>query len=438
MTRPQFFPSPQWLLAAPIIVVILVASALATSPTETVLYRFQGGTDGDFPLNSPLVVDHAGNLYGTTPGGGDTNCTSGCGTVFQLSPPAQPGGSGTETVLYRFQGGADGSSPTGVLLDAHGNLIGTTLNGGSGPCTNGCGTLFQLSPPAATGGNWTKSVLYEFPGGANGFAIGGLIADSAGNLYGVNIGADGAGANGAVAELTLPGGPGDSWTETVLYRFKGVPRYQSVGDGSRPLGLTFDREGNLFGATFAGGFCQLFEGGSCFGTVFELTPPAQAGGGWTESVVYRFRPRDQNPTAGVAVGTDGSIYGVTYVEVYQVVAGRLIVLHNYGDNINGNGKGPEAAPILDRQGNVYGTTCVGGQFDDGIAFKLEPPGSASAKWKQVVLHDFAGGSDGWCPLAPMIFGPGGVLYGTTNVGGSSGCIVDDSTGCGTVFEIAPY
>lgn len=420
-------------LTSSLVLLALCAGAARTArPAEAVLYRFQGGTDGALPYTSPLVRDQAGNLYGTTSSGGSSNCPQGCGTVFKLSPPAQPGGSWTETVIYEFQGGADGCCAQGVLRCAQSRLLGTTYSGGSESCTGGCGTLFELTPPIS-GGAWTKTVLYNFPGGANGFAISGLIQDYAGDLYGVNMGNGGAGNNGAVAKLIPPRGPGYSWTEEVLYRFKGVPLHQTTGDGSRPLGLTFDQYGNLFGATFAGGFCTLGEGGSCYGSIFELTPLGQAGGAWTEVVVYRMRPGDQNPSASVVVDRNGAVYGVTYTTVYQVANGTLTVLHDYSDDLHGNGMAPEGAVLLDSEGNVYGTTCAGGLHNNGIVFRLAPPAAGSTTWKQAVLHNFAGGTDGVCPEAPLIFGPGGVIYGTTDNGG--GQCSDSSFGCGTVFQI---
>jgi uncharacterized repeat protein (TIGR03803 family) len=147
------------------------------SPTgvETVLYTFTGGADGAFP--SGLIRDTAGNLYGTTGGGGDLSCflTGGCGVVFKLSP------SGKETVLYTFTGGADGAQPNGVIQDTAGNLYGTAALGGSIPCNPpfGCGVVFKVD----TTGNQT--VLHTFTGGTDGFEPrAGVIQDEAGNLYG--------------------------------------------------------------------------------------------------------------------------------------------------------------------------------------------------------------------------------------------------------------
>jgi hypothetical protein len=132
--------------------------------TETVLYSFTGGSDGAFP--NGLIADASGALYGIL-GGGGTGCR--CGTVFKLTPPTTAGGSWTETVLYSFTGGADGASPeAGVIADATGALYGTTVEGGGTVCAPlpvpGCGTMFKLTPPGATGGPWTETVLHSFAG----------------------------------------------------------------------------------------------------------------------------------------------------------------------------------------------------------------------------------------------------------------------------------
>jgi hypothetical protein len=163
---------------------------------EKVLYSFQGGTtDGSGPTGG-VVFDTQGNLYGATTGGGPASCApvgNECGTVFQLSPPAQKGGSWTETLIYQFQGkGAnDASVPSGGLIrDTAGNLYGVTAYGGPGDCVllgvpAGCGTVYQLSPPKRKGGAWTETILYSFPTAKQGyFPNGDLVFDGTGNLYG--------------------------------------------------------------------------------------------------------------------------------------------------------------------------------------------------------------------------------------------------------------
>ncbi len=182
-----------------------------------------------------------------------TNCTPGCGTVFELSPS---GGGWTEKILYAFQGGSDGQFPNaGVVMDAAGNLYGNTWQGGSG----GGGTVYELSPSG--GGNWTLTTIYSIVG--NGFTVGRLVLDS-GNLYEVSQ-SGGAFGVGQVFKLTPTNG---SWTFTDLHDFTGVT------DGGTGLGgVAFDASGNLYGTAW-GGSANSCAGGFGCGTVWQITPTA--------------------------------------------------------------------------------------------------------------------------------------------------------------------
>jgi uncharacterized repeat protein (TIGR03803 family) len=211
------------------------------------VYRFQGGADGEYP-NGSFAIDNQGNLYGTTVAGGiDTsNCDDGagyttCGTVFELTPPASPGGAWTKTTLYEFNGPpVDGNFPYGGLLrDASGNLYGTTWFGGA--TFTDKGTVFELTPSS---GAWTETVLHSFSG-PDGFEPIGLTAVPGGVLYGVTWlgGADGA---GAIFQIAKAGG---TWTEKVIYSFEqGAPP-----QGSDPDTNLVYLSGALYGATSAGG-----------------------------------------------------------------------------------------------------------------------------------------------------------------------------------------
>lgn len=215
---------------------------------ETVLYSFTGGADGGFP-EAGLVLDAAGNLYGTTESGGDTSCgpPSGCGTVFKVDK------AGNETVLHAFAGGTDGSTPlAGLVRDAVGDLYGTTVSGGSGGTScGGCGTVFKVDRSG------TETVLYSFAGDPDGASPeGGLIQDGEGNLYGTTAGG-GANFNGTVFKLDKTG------IETILYNFAGQ------ADGTGPAGtLARDAAGILYGTTSGGGGIN----GTEFGTVFMIKP----------------------------------------------------------------------------------------------------------------------------------------------------------------------
>jgi uncharacterized repeat protein (TIGR03803 family) len=265
---------------------------------------------GGSGLSSPearLVLDKAGNLYGTTASGGTGGCAGGCGGVFKLAHPAQQWGTWTETVLFNFSGsfGTGGGTSGGLTMDSHGALYGTTYSGSGGPS----GTVFRLTP--TKGGHWSHTALYAFAGFADGaFPQAEVVFDKVGNLYGMtNYGGSG-GPNcfgspcGTVFELMpTPTGP---WTHTVLYSFNGGT------DGGYPgRTLTLDAAGNLYGTTGIGGdpSCTGGSGDGC-GTVFRLAPPGVQGGSWTETILHRFAGgSDGAGPGGVTFGKGDILYG---------------------------------------------------------------------------------------------------------------------------------
>jgi uncharacterized repeat protein (TIGR03803 family) len=347
--------------------------------TETVLHTFTGQDgDGFAPAGSP-ALGRSGTLYGITVEGGQTDL----GTVYNLIPPASPGGAWTETVLYSFAGGSDGSYPgAGVVIGKAGALYGTTGagGGGAGCFPYGCGTVFTLAPPASPGLAWMETVLYSFTGGSDGSVpSASLVIGTKGELYGTTE-YGGASADGVVFELTPPSSPGGAWTETVLHAFTG-----QSGDGAFPTaGLVIGKKGVLYGTTSAGGTASN-------GTVFELSP-ADPGAPWTETVLYSFGGGGQggDPLGGVVIGQNGVLYGTTL---------------NFGAS----------------------QLCPG--YDCGTVFALQPPASAGDAWTQIVLHNFTGRSDGAGPWAGVVVGESGALFGATSVGGSSNS--------GTVFKLTP-
>ena len=283
--------------------------------TENVLHRFTDGSDGAIPF-AGLIFDASGALYGAASAGGNTKCpnlgTTGCGTVFKLTPPITSDGTWTETTLYTFTGGSDGSGPNAVIFDASGALYGTTFGGGNLGCNGemGCGTVFKLTPPAASGGAWTESVLYTFTGGSDGRFPNGLIFDAAGALYsttsaGGNLSDPSGEGSGTVFKLTPPATSGGAWTERVLYDF------QVGSDGYGPdVGVIFDAAGALYGTTELGGDLSGCSGGGC-GTVYKLAPPTTAGGAWTKSTLYRFTGGSDGARlyTGLVFDASGALYG---------------------------------------------------------------------------------------------------------------------------------
>jgi uncharacterized repeat protein (TIGR03803 family) len=383
-----------------------VPAALAQTDHFRVLYQYPNPTDGGGP-SARLVRDDQGNLYGVG-GGGSAND----GIVFELSP------SGQETVLYTFNG-TDGSRPEGGLVrDSAGNLYGTTPEGGS----KGYGVVFRLTPA----GDYT--VLHDFHGAPDGASPwGDLLLDAAGNLYGTTAAGGqgcsnpyGASGCGTVFKITAAG------KESIVYRFAGAP------DGSGPsAGLIADQDGNLYGTTEDGG--NLVEGDT-FGTVYRVTPDGQ------ETVLYRFNGESagdgQNPRSTLVMDDEGNLYGTTlsggpnsFGTVFEVSpTGVESILHSFPASAD-DGINPFAGLVRDRNGNLYGTTNVGGAENTGCAgsgcgvvFQLAP-GNA-----ETIVHSFTDtGDDGCLPVTALTEGPGGTLYGTSEFCGT--------TGNGTIFAI---
>lgn len=249
----------------------------------TDLYNFTRGSDGGNP-EAGVIFDPHGNIYGAAPNG------SGYGVVFEMTPSE---GGWLYQVIYTFTGGPDGAYPIAtLLLDSAGNLYGSTESGGLPGCGGfGCGTIFKLSP---SGSGWTKTTLYSFHDGTDGSApSGGLIADNAGNLYGATGGSD-SNLGGTVFELTPSAG---GWIFNVIYDLPGA--------GLGPTGnLVRDSAGNLYGSTWA-------DGAYGQGNVFKLSPTNH---GWTYASVHDFTgsPDGANASGGLAIDSDGVIYGTTY------------------------------------------------------------------------------------------------------------------------------
>jgi uncharacterized repeat protein (TIGR03803 family) len=267
-------------------------------------------------------------------------------------------------ILHNFLGKPGAHPGAALVADSAGNLYGTTANSAKGSCGkgDGCGVVFKLT--RGSGGKWSYSIIHIFKDWDGREPSGTLIFDSSDNLYGVT-GYGGDNGNGAVFELSPSG---SKWQETVLYSFG--------SDLQGPVGaLTFDTNGNLYGAAINGGT-------NLRGGIFELKP---SGGTWQEITLYEF------------AGPDGS-------------------------NPTGN-------LVWDSAGNLYGATVDGGQYQVGVVFELMPNGGS---WTEKVLYSFTGGSDGALPQG-VIFDSVGNLYGTTDWGGDFSC----SNGCGTVFKLTP-
>ncbi|HEV2177754.1 MAG TPA: choice-of-anchor tandem repeat GloVer-containing protein [Terriglobia bacterium] len=316
-----------------------------TTGTETVLYSFQGGTDGANPEAS-VIADATGNLYGTTSAGG----ASDKGTVFKLDP------TGTETVLHTFTFPPDGEDPqSGLLLDAQGNLYGTTLTGGSA----GFGTVFWLAP------NGTEKILHAFTdvldAGTPHFA--GLIQDTRGNFYGTTQ-YGGCRLEGEICGTVFK--LNTFHKENVLHRFSGA------SDGHFPFAsLLMDSAGNFYGTTELGGT-------HCKGTVFKLSASGK------ETILYNFTGGTDGglPVSSLVMDAAGNLYGTTYAggtsnlgTIFELSAtGTETVLHSFNGN---DGAQPLAGVTRDAAGNLYGPTSLGGSSTTcsggcGVVFELTP------------------------------------------------------------------
>jgi len=372
MQRKQFWLSGETFAIG--LLMAVLCTGMAWGSSEKVIYSFTGGSDGALPTSN-LISDKAGNLYGTTSEGGNSSACGplggeSCGVVFELMPS---NGGWTESVLYSFTGGSDGGTPYGgLVIDADGNLYGTTYAGG----TSGLGTVFELMP--GTGSTWTEVVLHNFAGGSDGeLPRAGLILKGNHLAGTTTLGGTGTGCEfglscGTVFALTHTS---KGWTEEVLYTFKGGT------DGGVPYGgLVLDRAGNLYGTTTQYGAVG-------FGTVFELT---RGKGTWTENILYSF-------TGG------------------------------------GDGSYPEGTLIFDPSGNLYGTTNTRGGSQLGTVFQLK---KSQGGWTLNTLHTFTGNGDGGYPEAGLVR-RGNAVFGTTYYGGTYyECGLFGGSPCGTVYELS--
>jgi uncharacterized repeat protein (TIGR03803 family) len=366
---------------------------ITASGTETVLYSFSGGSDGADP-EAGLTFDSKNNLYGTTNLGG----ANGDGTVFEL------GASRNETVLYSFRGGKDGQNPkAGVVINQRGTLYGTTSSGG----TPGFGVVFKL-----TSAN-IETVLYSFTGkkdGAN--PLGALIQDSAGNVYGT-ASQGGTLQHGTIFKL-------NTRVTKVLHGFS------NAVNGIYPYAAVIqDSAGNLYGTTAEGGT-------DGYGTVFKIDLSGK------ETVLHSFSYANGDggyPYGGVVMNQAGDLFGIT-LQGGSMGLGTVFKIDSNGiESIlySFTGQPDGAFPYtenlaMDGAGNLYGTTSTGGTYNYGTVFEVSQTGS------ETVLYSFTGGSDGGSPYAGVILDKAGNLYGTTGAGGDiGGCGL--TAGCGTVYEI---
>jgi len=272
-------------------------------------------------------------------------------------------------------------------------------------------------------------LIYDFSNGG-GVNLNGLAIGTGGVLYGTTNG----GGCGTVFSLTPPTSQGTPWTATVLHTFTGG------SDGCLPFGtLAIGEDRALYGTTY-------YDGAAGGGTVFAVKLPASPGGEWTEAVLYSFDPalsgNGASPAAGVTIGAGGVLYGTTSA-VFQASATVFSLTPPASKGgawteavlyIFPAGQ-PGAGVAIGSGGVLYGTTSNGGTSGNGTVFSLTPPSSPGGAWTEAVLYNFTGGSDGGQPYTSgVVFGSGGVLYGATLNGGTGTACFNN---CGTVYALTP-
>jgi uncharacterized repeat protein (TIGR03803 family) len=424
-------------IALTLALLFLAAVSGAQAQNFQVIHTFTGGADGAGP-NSTLLLDAAGNLYGTARGGGNTSgiCANnlGCGVVFKM----KSSGSGwVLTPLYTFAGDSDGAGPAGVVFGPDGSLYGTTYEGGVSCPSNtqyGCGTVFNLRPsPSACKSAlcpWNESVLYRFAGGSSDGAgpNAPVVFDHAGNIYGTTVEGGLYTLNcefsddwcGTVFELSPSNG---GWTETVPYFFD-----PSGSAGQSPeAGLAIDAAGNLYGTALVGG---VNDGG----TVYELSP---SGSGWVMNTLYSLPGGSDGgtfPQSTPIFDPSGNLYATTQFggpngggTVFELSPSGGGWNYTLVDGLVGHVQqnGPLTGVTRDSAGNLYGTAFSLGGINSGLIFKLSP---SNGGWTYTTLHQFDF-HDGCAPVGGVTVDAHGNLYGT-----ASGCGADEQ---GVVWEITP-
>jgi uncharacterized repeat protein (TIGR03803 family) len=385
------------------ILFVLWAATAVALPAQTFekLHSFKY-TDGWSPW-APLVQASDGNLYGTVSSGGNPSCTgggysTGCGTVFQITP------SGKLTTIFLFDG-TNGSQPfAGLIQAANGDFYGSTTEGGTGNnCAQGCGTIFTVT---ASG---TLTTLYNFNYTDGAAPTGTLILGTDGNYYGTT--SAGGPVDAGTFFVITPGG-----TLTTLYTFTGGD------DGANPYGsLIQTLDGNFYGTAWDGGANQ-------FGTVFTFTPNG------TLTTLHAFDNTDGSyPYAGLVQGNGGDFYGVTeeggtnsYGTVFKInPSGKLTTLYSFSGGVDGDT--PISTLIQATDGNFYGTASYDGLYPNfGTVFEITRTGELTT------LFNFDS-KDGSYPYAALVQDTNGGFYGTTyDGGGSRACVY----GCGTVFSLS--
>ena len=346
-------------------------------------------------------------------------------TLFMLSLMTS---AQTESTIFTFTEATDFWPQGGLIEDSAGNLYGVSKGGGA----YGVGTVYELSPPATLGGAWTQTVLYSFaPYGGGGYVpISDLVRDQAGAFYGTFFaGGDPTCNCGGVYKLTPPAVQGGAWTEKVIYNFK-----TSDGHLPAPAALALTRTGILYGTTIAGGTWDS-------GVIYQLT--TKNGISYSESVLYSFGNVGDasTPNGPILLDSAGTLYGVTslggafdqgavyhYVPAANGNPASETLLFSFGGSTT-SGSTPAGNLVFDNLGTIYGVTTYGGSTaNDGVVYSLTPSGST---WTENILYAFSQNS-GANPVGGLTWNhTNNNLYGTTSAQNMH------PAGAGSVFKLVP-
>jgi uncharacterized repeat protein (TIGR03803 family) len=337
----------------------------------------------------------------------------------------------TETILHTFPtGSSDGyDTSSGLIADGAGALYGVTHTGGPACSQNALGCGVAFKLTPLTGGGWSESVLHSFTGLANDGAF------PQGNLLfdsaaHIFYGITGSGGtrNSGTAFFLKPGSP---WTETIIYN---SPRSQNPQEGVVLHG------GMLYGIAAGGSFGT--------GLVYRLRPPT-TGTMWQQQILYTFTNGADGafPQAAPIVDSAGNVYGTTIAgpggiggTVYKLSppaggVGAWTYTNLYTFSGNADGDSPHSGVVFDSAGNLYGTTETGGASNVGVVYQLTPPAGGSGPWTETVLYSFTGATDGGLPWAGVTLDSSGNVLGATTAGGDLSC--GNGGGCGLVFKLSP-
>jgi hypothetical protein len=409
-------------------VAVHAADPEAAKRTLTVLHTFLSSPTDGRGMNDALTMDSAGNLYGTTLGGGPGNCETpmllpGCGIAFQLAPPKRRSGLYTETILHAFEGLPDGANSQATLtLGPGASYYGTTLVGGVGN-SPGLGTIYELTPLNG-GTSWNYSTIIAFNGEHGGpYIPEANITNYNGTLYTTAQNGGVFGNYGAVIELVQNG---STWSYNVLHSFDGT-------DGlSIQAALTVDpATGVFYGVAQNGGLYNQ-------GTIWELAPPAAGSTTRTFTKLYDFTGGADGGYiyATATLGPNGVLYGVaqnfgqygkgTLWTMSPTTGGgwTFAVIHQFGETA-ADASTPVANVIVTADGKIYGTSELGGTYNKGAAFEFTP--KSRGGYREDILWNFSGGSDGSFPFAAPLLVSAREMIGSCSQGASANA--------GTVWDL---